>query len=67
MGTNGSGPMIYSRASVSRICLWNKWRRAEDWYLFDPHEVKRIMGYSLEDYFDEEKGAVRFARSTGSV
>lgn len=28
----------------------------EDWYLFDPHEVRQVMGYSLEDYFDEEKG-----------
>lgn len=27
-----------------------------DWYLFDPHEVKKVMGYSLEDYYDEEKG-----------
>ncbi len=25
------------------------------WYLFDPHEVRKVMGYSLEDYFDEEK------------
>ncbi|AST90423.1 ribonucleoside-diphosphate reductase subunit alpha [Sutcliffiella cohnii] len=28
----------------------------DDWYLFDPHEVRQVMGYSLEDYFDEEKG-----------
>jgi ribonucleoside-diphosphate reductase alpha chain len=27
-----------------------------DWYLFDPHEVKTIMGYSLEDYYDEHEG-----------
>lgn len=27
-----------------------------DWYLFDPHEVRRVMGYSLEDFYDEEKG-----------
>ena len=27
-----------------------------DWYLFDPHEVRQVMGYSLEDYYDEEKG-----------
>lgn len=31
-----------------------------DWYLFDPHEVKEVMGYSLEDYFDEEKGSGTF-------
>ncbi|WP_249745536.1 ribonucleoside-diphosphate reductase subunit alpha [Mesobacillus boroniphilus] len=31
-----------------------------DWYLFDPHEVRKVMGFSLEDYFDEEKGAGSF-------
>ncbi|HAQ06435.1 MAG TPA: ribonucleoside-diphosphate reductase subunit alpha [Bacillus bacterium] len=31
-----------------------------EWYLFDPHEVRRVMGYSLEDHFDEEKGAGSF-------
>lgn len=32
----------------------------EDWYLFDPHEVRRVMGYSLEDAFDEKKGSGTF-------
>ncbi|WP_018662647.1 ribonucleoside-diphosphate reductase subunit alpha [Heyndrickxia acidiproducens] len=27
-----------------------------DWYLFDPHEVKEVMGFSLEDFYDEAKG-----------
>ncbi|MDY0404428.1 ribonucleoside-diphosphate reductase subunit alpha [Virgibacillus sp. 179-BFC.A HS] len=27
-----------------------------DWYLFDPHEVRQVMGYSLEDFYDEENG-----------
>lgn len=27
-----------------------------DWYLFDPHEVRQVMGYSLEDFYDEAKG-----------
>ncbi|KMJ57979.1 ribonucleotide-diphosphate reductase subunit alpha [Bacillus sp. LL01] len=31
-----------------------------DWYLFDPHEVRSTMGYSLEDSFDEVKGAGSF-------
>ncbi|MBT2638607.1 ribonucleoside-diphosphate reductase subunit alpha [Bacillus sp. ISL-39] len=31
-----------------------------DWYLFDPHEVRSVMGYSLEDNFDEAKGAGSF-------
>lgn len=34
----------------------------DNWYLFDPHEVKMVMGYSLEDYFDEEKGNGEFRR-----
>ena len=25
----------------------------EDWHLFDPHEIRTVMGFSLEDYFDE--------------
>lgn len=31
-----------------------------DWYLFDPHEVRKVMGYSLEDFYDEESGAGSF-------
>lgn len=31
-----------------------------DWYLFDPHEVRSVMGFSLEDYFDEERGSGSF-------
>lgn len=27
-----------------------------DWYLFDPHEVRQVMGYSLEDFYDEQNG-----------
>ncbi|HZH58896.1 MAG TPA: ribonucleoside-diphosphate reductase subunit alpha, partial [Metabacillus sp.] len=27
-----------------------------DWYLFDPHEVRTVMGFSIEDFYDEEKG-----------
>jgi ribonucleoside-diphosphate reductase alpha chain len=32
----------------------------DDWYLFDPHEVRTVMGFSLEDYYDEEKGRGSF-------
>lgn len=27
-----------------------------EWHLFDPHEFRQVMGTSLEDHFDEEKG-----------
>ena len=35
------------------------WRLAKNdidatWYLFDPHEIKTVMGFNLEDYFGEE-------------
>lgn len=31
-----------------------------DWYLFDPHEVKQKMGYSLEDFYDGKVGSGLF-------
>lgn len=31
-----------------------------DWHLFDPHEVRTVMGYSLEEFYDETKGAGSF-------
>lgn len=31
-----------------------------DWYLFDPHEVRQVMGYDLSDFYDESKGAGSF-------
>ncbi|WP_390891825.1 ribonucleoside-diphosphate reductase subunit alpha [Priestia flexa] len=42
------------------VCLPDLFMEAvekrEDWYLFDPHEVRTVMGYSLEDFYDEEEG-----------
>ena len=31
-----------------------------DWHIFDPHEVRKVMGYSLEDFYDEKRGAGSF-------
>lgn len=31
-----------------------------DWHLFDPHEVREVMGFSLEDYYDEKRGSGSF-------
>lgn len=46
------------------ICLpdlfMEKVKKREDWYLFDPHEVKKVMGFALEDYYDEARGAGSF-------
>lgn len=32
----------------------------EMWYLFDPHEVRQVMGFSLEDFYDEKEGEGSF-------
>lgn len=37
-----------------------KGRSVGEWYLFDPHEVRKVMGYSLEDFYDERKGQGSF-------
>ena len=31
-----------------------------DWHMFDPHEVREVMGYSLEDFYDETRGGGSF-------
>jgi ribonucleoside-diphosphate reductase alpha chain len=36
--------------------------KREDWYLFDPHEVRKIKGYSLEDFYDERVGSGSFRK-----
>ncbi|WCF11768.1 ribonucleoside-diphosphate reductase subunit alpha (plasmid) [Paenibacillus thiaminolyticus] len=36
--------------------------KREQFYLFDPHEVREIMGWSLEDFFDEEIGNGTFRK-----
>lgn len=42
------------------VCLpdlfLEKVEKRQEWYLFDPHEVRQVMGFSLEDFYDEEKG-----------
>ncbi|WP_419883279.1 ribonucleoside-diphosphate reductase subunit alpha [Peribacillus sp. B-H-3] len=30
------------------------------WFLFDPHEVRTVMGFSLEDFYDEQRGSGTF-------
>ncbi|MRH43683.1 ribonucleoside-diphosphate reductase subunit alpha [Aquibacillus halophilus] len=34
----------------------------QSWFLFDPHEIRSVMGYSLEDYYDETKGDGSFRK-----
>ncbi len=46
------------------VCLpdlfMEKVEAREDWHLFDPHEVRTLMGYSLEDFYDEGEGSGSF-------
>lgn len=37
-------------------------RSVGKWYLFDPHEIRSVMGWSLEDFYDEEKGNGTFRK-----
>lgn len=37
-------------------------KKRGDWYLFDPHEVRTVMGFSLEDFYDEKKGSGTFRK-----
>lgn len=50
---------LFLSASIPDLFMEQVAKRGE-WYLFDPHEVKDVMGYSLEDYYDEEKGKGSF-------
>jgi ribonucleoside-diphosphate reductase alpha chain len=50
---------IFLGASIPDIFM-EAVRNREDFYLFDPHEVEEVMGFRLEDYYDEEKGSGTF-------
>lgn len=41
--------------------------RRGDWYLFDPHEVKRIKGWYLQDFHDEQRGQGSFRERYAEV
>ena len=32
----------------------------KEWHLFDPYEVHKVMGFSLEDFYDEQRGQGSF-------
>lgn len=38
-----------------------------DWYLFDPHEVKEVKGWYLQDFFDEKRGEGSFRKKYEEV
>lgn len=43
---------IFPSVSIPDIFM-NRLKQRKDWSLFDPHEIKKVMGYALEDYFDD--------------
>jgi ribonucleoside-diphosphate reductase alpha chain len=50
---------LFLSVSVPDIFMEQVEKRG-DWYLFDPHEVKKVMGWSLEDFYDEKEGSGSF-------
>lgn len=44
---------IFPAISIPDLFMQRLSERKE-WALFDPHRVKQIMGYNLEDYFDDD-------------
>lgn len=46
---------IYTGVSIPDLFMEQVEKRG-DWYLFDPHEVRQVMGFSLEDFYDERSG-----------
>lgn len=44
---------VFPAVSIPNLFM-ERLENRESWSLFDPYMVKRIMGYSLEDYFDDE-------------
>ncbi|MEM5009415.1 ribonucleoside-diphosphate reductase subunit alpha [Niallia taxi] len=52
---------LFMTVSIPDIFMEQVEKRG-DWYLFDPHEVKKVMGWSLEDCYDEQKGNGTFRK-----
>ena len=58
---------LYYGAVIPDLFMEQVEKRGE-WYLFDPHEIRQVMGWkdengnplSLEDFFDEEEGSGSF-------
>ncbi|NEZ47323.1 ribonucleoside-diphosphate reductase subunit alpha [Clostridium niameyense] len=44
---------IFTSVSIPDLYMERLEKRGK-WCLFDPYEVKKVMGYRLEDYFDEK-------------
>lgn len=50
---------LFLSASIPDLFMEQVEKRG-DWYLFDPHEVRTVMGWSIEDFYDEKEGEGSF-------
>ena len=57
LNTGDKGLRAYN--VLTGVCIPDEFMRQVkkrgDWYLFDPHEIKQTMGFSLEDFYDKKK------------
>lgn len=44
---------IFPAVSIPDLFM-ERLEKRENWSLFDPYQVKKVMGYYLEDYFDDD-------------
>ncbi|MRG27845.1 ribonucleoside-diphosphate reductase subunit alpha [Laceyella tengchongensis] len=56
--TNNGDDRLKAHDIFPGVCIpdvfMERVKARENWYLFDPHEVREVMGYSIEDYWGEE-------------
>lgn len=44
---------VFSSISIPNLFM-KRLKKRENWTLFDPHEIRQVMRYSLEDFYDDE-------------
>jgi ribonucleoside-diphosphate reductase alpha chain len=56
--TNNGDDRLKAHDIFPGVCIpdlfMEKVKARESWHLFDPHEVREVMGFALEDYFGTE-------------
>lgn len=56
--TNNGDDRLKAHDIFTGVCIPDLFmKRVEErgaWHLFDPHEIREVMGYSIEDYWGEE-------------
>lgn len=61
---NNGDPRKRAQDIFLGVCLpdlfMEKVDQRSDWHLFDPHEVQTVMGFAVEDFYDEKRGEGSF-------